>query len=67
MKRVTCETRRDDAERTGRLLDAADLAFECDPPTELHADFESVVIEGLLTDTAVDIYPPAGHTYPRKA
>ncbi|MDT0570104.1 hypothetical protein RM704_21960 [Streptomyces sp. DSM 3412] len=56
MKRFTCETRREDAERTGRLLDAADIAFEC----------EAVVMEGLLTDQAVEVYPPAGHTYPKR-
>ncbi|OPG10356.1 hypothetical protein B1R27_03155 [Streptomyces sp. GKU 895] len=66
MKRITCETRRDDAERTERLLDAADLAFECEPLCELHADFEAVVMEGLLSDQAVPVYPPAGHTYPRR-
>ncbi|MFI0543479.1 hypothetical protein ACH3VS_31935 [Streptomyces sp. WSLK1-3] len=66
MKHSTRETRREDAERTGRLLDATDTAFAHDPATELAADFEAVVMEGLLTDTAVEVYPPAGHTYPRK-
>ncbi|MCD7445043.1 hypothetical protein K4B79_43495 [Streptomyces lincolnensis] len=66
MKRITCETRREDADRTERLLDAADLAFESEPLSELHADFEAVVMEGLLTDRAVPVYPPAGHTYPRR-
>ena len=66
MKRFTSETRRDDSERTGRLLDAADIAFAFDPVTDLAADFEAVVMEGLLTDQAVPVYPPAGHTYPRK-
>lgn len=66
MKPITCETRREDADRTERLLDAADVAFEYDPPTELHADFEAVVMEGLLSDTAVAVYPPTGHTYPKR-
>ncbi|WP_432112575.1 hypothetical protein [Streptomyces sp. YPW6] len=60
------ETRLDDNDRTVTLLDAADRAFEHEPATDLHADFESVVMEGLLTDKAVPVYPPAGHTYPRK-
>lgn len=63
------ETPSDDDARTGRLLDAADVAFEYEPATELHEDFESVVMEGLLTDKAAaaeGVYPPAGHTYPRK-
>lgn len=62
MKR--CETATEDSARTGRLLDAADIAFEYEPATELHRDFEAVVMEGLLTDRAVPVYPPAGHTYP---
>ncbi|MFJ9905045.1 hypothetical protein ACIRVK_19465 [Streptomyces sp. NPDC101152] len=66
MKRFLSESRRDDAERTGRLLDAADIAFTFEPVTDLAADFEAVVMEGLLTDQAVPVYPPAGHTYPRK-
>jgi len=60
------ETRLDDNDRTVALLDAADRAFEQEPETDLAADFESVVMEGLLTDRAVPVYPPAGHTYPRK-
>ena len=48
-----------------RLLNAADTAFEYEPATRLHEDFEAVVMEGLLTDRAVPTYPPAGHTYPR--
>lgn len=58
------ETRAADQARTERLLDAADIAFEREPVTELHRDFEAVVMEGLLTDRAVPVYPPAGHTYP---
>ncbi|MDQ0598930.1 hypothetical protein QF037_003275 [Streptomyces canus] len=64
--RIRHESHNDDAARTERLLDRADVAFDCDPPTELHADFESVVMEGLLTDKAVPVYPPAGHSYPRR-
>lgn len=60
------ETRAHDNARTERLLDASDVAFEREPGSELHADFESVVMEGLLTDRAVPTYPPAGHGYPRK-
>lgn len=58
------ETRAADQARTERLLDAADIAFEYEATTELHRDFEAVVMEGLLTDRAVPVYPPAGHTYP---
>ncbi|GAB2960708.1 hypothetical protein [Streptomyces heilongjiangensis] len=60
------ETRADDNARTERLLDATDRAFEREPATSLALDFEAVVMEGLLTDRAVPVYPPAGHTYPRK-
>jgi hypothetical protein len=60
------ETRRDDAERTGRLLDCADAAFEYEPVNDVAADFEAVVMEGLLTDQAVAIYPPPGHDFPRR-
>ncbi|KPI12048.1 hypothetical protein OK074_2669 [Actinobacteria bacterium OK074] len=60
------ETPDDDNVRTGRLLDAADVAFEPEPATELHEDFEAVVMEGLLTDRSVPVYPPVGHTYPRR-
>jgi hypothetical protein len=63
---VTRETRREDDERTVRLLDAADFAFEREPVNEVAADFEAVVMEGLLTDRAVAVYPPAGHTYPKR-
>lgn len=60
------ETRAEDNARTERLLDVADIAFEREPVTELHQDFEAVVMEGLLTDRAVPVYPPAGHTFPRR-
>ncbi|GLP66619.1 hypothetical protein TUSST3_32400 [Streptomyces sp. TUS-ST3] len=66
MKNSTRETRREDAQRTGHLLDLADIAFEYEPINEIAADFEAVVMEGLLTDTAVEVYPPVGHTYPRR-
>ncbi|MBD0838855.1 hypothetical protein [Streptomyces sp. TRM68416] len=66
MKHPVCELPGDDRARTNRLLDAADIAFAYDPVTELHADFEAVVMEGLLADQHVALYPPAGHTYPRK-
>ncbi|NEC85032.1 hypothetical protein [Streptomyces sp. SID12501] len=59
------ESPSDDNARTTWLLDAADLAFQHEPRTELAADFESVVMEGLLTDRSVPVYPPAGHTFPR--
>ncbi|MDW8807736.1 hypothetical protein P1P68_23855 [Streptomyces scabiei] len=64
MKRY--ETRAEDSARTERLLDCADVAFEREPADGLAADFESVVMEGLLTDRAVPVYPPTGHTYPRR-
>lgn len=60
------ETEAEDNARTIRLLYAADTAFEGEPADELSADFEAVVMEGLLTDRCVPVYPPAGHTYPRK-
>ncbi|BFO14433.1 hypothetical protein SHKM778_08210 [Streptomyces sp. KM77-8] len=60
------ETRRDDDTRTGRLLDAADVAFEREQTTPLGEDFEAVVMEGLLTDRSVPVYPPAGHTFPSR-
>ncbi|MGW1558515.1 hypothetical protein ACWCQ1_18615 [Streptomyces sp. NPDC002144] len=66
MKPNLSETRHDDAERTGWLLDAADIAFAFEPVNDIAADFEAVVMEGLLTDRAVPVYPPAGHSYPRK-
>jgi hypothetical protein len=60
------ETPADDDARTVRLLDASDHAFRYEPDTQVGADFEAVVMEGLLTDRATPVYPPAGHTYPRK-
>ncbi|WP_328749193.1 hypothetical protein OHT57_27560 [Streptomyces sp. NBC_00285] len=66
MKNVLHESPGDDNARTLRLLDATDTAFAHESATELGADFEQVVLEGLLTDRAVAVYPPAGHTYPRK-
>jgi hypothetical protein len=60
------ETPADDNARTVRLLDASDVAFEREPVDGLAVEFEAVVMEGLLTDRAVPVYPPAGHTYPRK-
>lgn len=60
------ETPTDDNARTNRLLDHADTAFEHEPATQLHEDFEAIVMEGLLTDRAVTTYPPTGHTYPRR-
>lgn len=60
------ETAGHDDARTRKLLDAADTAFETTSPTEPHEAFEAVVMEGLLTDRAVPVYPPAGHTYPKK-
>ncbi|MFJ6389097.1 hypothetical protein ACIQJT_15980 [Streptomyces sp. NPDC091972] len=66
MKNVLHESPGDDNARTLRLLDATDTAFAHESTTELGTDFEQVVLEGLLTDRSVDVYPPAGHTYPRK-
>jgi hypothetical protein len=60
------ETPADDNARTGRLLDQADTAFEHEQTTQVGADFEAVVMEGLLTDRSVPLYPPPGHTYPRR-
>lgn len=58
------ETRAADQARTERLLDAADIAFEREPVDGLAVEFESVVMEGLLADRAVPVYPPVGHSYP---
>ncbi|MGW5003788.1 hypothetical protein ACWEP8_39760 [Streptomyces hydrogenans] len=68
------ETRTDDEARTRRLLDAADIAFDLGPVPDWDvfdeddwaADFEAVVMEGLLTDVEAAVYPPAGHTYPKR-
>ncbi|MFD5455575.1 hypothetical protein [Streptomyces olivaceus] len=60
------ESPREDNARTVRLLNKADAAFEAEPTTEVGAAFEATVMEGLLTDRAVSVYPPAGHTYPRR-
>ncbi|TQE40254.1 hypothetical protein Sipo8835_00135 [Streptomyces ipomoeae] len=60
------ETPADDNARTERLLDASDKAFAREPADGLAVEFEAVVMEGLLTDRAVPVYPPAGHAYPRK-
>jgi hypothetical protein len=49
------ETRADDQARTERLLDASDVAFEREPVDGLAVEFK-----------AVDIYPPAGHGFPRR-
>ncbi|MER5461646.1 hypothetical protein ABT010_13350 [Streptomyces sp. NPDC002668] len=57
----------DDEDRTVRLLDAVDGAF--DNPAGAAAfenprSFESVVLHGVAYDPAKP-HPPAGHTYPR--
>lgn len=64
--KLSRETPAEDDARTGRLLDHADIAFEYEPTTELHENFEAVVMEGLLTDRYVPVYPPVGHAYPRR-
>ncbi|NUQ96401.1 MAG: hypothetical protein HOY79_07475 [Streptomyces sp.] len=55
------ETRSDDNDRTRRLLDAGDTAFETED-----SDFAEVVMEGLWSDVTTDPYPAAGHNYPRR-
>lgn len=60
------ETRVEDNARTERLLDCADVAFERESATQIGADFEGVVMEGLLSDRAVPVYPPPGHGFPRR-
>ena len=55
------ETPTDDNDRTRRLLDAGDAAFETE-----ESDFAEVVMEGLWSDVTADPYPPAGHNYPRR-
>ncbi|MEU2180557.1 hypothetical protein [Streptomyces thermolilacinus] len=64
--RRSSETPATDDARTRRLLDRADGAFQHGPTTGLDADFESVVMEGLMTDKAAPIYPPTDHGYPRR-
>lgn len=59
------ENRRDDNDRTGRLLDCWDAAEGRygDPA------FDDVIGDGLVSDkaeAAAGRYPPAGHGYPRK-
>ncbi|MGW1744558.1 hypothetical protein ACWCRD_02850 [Streptomyces sp. NPDC002092] len=59
------ESRRDDDQRTGRLLDHMDASYGhySDP------DFNDVVMDGLISDkaeAAAGRYPPAGHGYPKK-
>lgn len=57
------ETRADDNNRTGRLLDYADAAYDRDP------EFIGVLLDGLATDKAAEAagnYPPAGHGYPKR-
>jgi hypothetical protein len=66
VKNTVRESPGDDNARTLRLLDATDTAFAHESATELGAAFEQVVLEGLLTDRAVPVYPPVGHSYPRK-
>lgn len=64
------ETRRDDNDRTGRLLDAADAAFDHDGTAAYRDDdFVTALMDGLGTDKAAEAagqYPPAGHGYPRR-
>jgi hypothetical protein len=55
------ETHADDNDRTRRLLDAGDAAFE-----DESSDFSDVVMDGLTSDVLADPYPPAGHNYPRR-
>ncbi|MFR0358621.1 hypothetical protein [Streptomyces sediminimaris] len=55
------ETAADDNDRTRRLLDAGDVAFETE-----HSDFAHVVMDGLISDVITDPYPPTGHSYPRR-
>lgn len=59
------ETRRDDNDRTIRLLDQADAGFGAGAGST----FEDVVMDGLMTDKAAAAagnYPPAGHGYPKR-
>ncbi|MFC9265618.1 hypothetical protein ACFT25_38065 [Streptomyces hydrogenans] len=63
------ETPADDEARTRRLLDAAADAFDTELIPDRDAevtDFECIVLEGLLTDVQVAVYPPVGHTYPKR-
>ncbi|MGW7515094.1 hypothetical protein ACWGJ2_05820 [Streptomyces sp. NPDC054796] len=60
------ETPKDDEQRTLRLLDQVDNAFEGDPSATFEPDtFESVVLHGVANDPRRP-YPPAGHDFPSK-
>ncbi|WP_405747779.1 hypothetical protein [Streptomyces canus] len=62
------ETRADDNDRTGRMLDAVDAAFDGSIAGRDEA-FVTALVNGLGTDKAAEAagnYPPAGHGYPRR-
>ncbi|MDH6448206.1 hypothetical protein M2155_000614 [Streptomyces sp. SAI-119] len=62
------ETRADDNDRTGRMLDAVDRAFD-GRIADRDEDFVTALVNGLGTDKAAEVagnYPPAGHGYPRR-
>lgn len=59
------ETPTDDNQRTGRLLDHADRAFDRDDAYTLGDGFEHVIQTGLGADKTTSPYPPTGHDYPR--
>ena len=62
------ETRSDDNDRTGRMLDAVDAAFD-GPIASRDEAFVTTLVNGLGTDKAAEAagnYPPAGHGYPRR-
>ncbi|WP_406122980.1 hypothetical protein OHQ89_12470 [Streptomyces canus] len=62
------ETRSDDNDRTGRMLDAVDAAFD-GPIGGRDEAFVTALVNGLGTDKAAEAagqYPPAGHGYPRR-
>lgn len=61
------ETKKDDDARTGRLLDALDAYSEARDPHHLVPldEFEETALFAIAGDPS-QLYPPAGHTYPKK-
>ncbi|MEV5249873.1 hypothetical protein [Streptomyces werraensis] len=63
------ETKKQDDERTGRLLHGLEAAFALrtgDPCSDDDLTvFEEIVLFGVGYDPTQP-YPPAGHTYPRR-
>jgi hypothetical protein len=63
------ETKAHDNARTSRLLEGLETAYAARTGDPLSSapltQFEDVIVEGAMP-LAGDVYPPTGHTYPRK-